>query len=83
VNTRRLLRGVRGDRLLITSAAHMPRAVACFRHLGMAVVPWPVDYLRTGSGPGAWLPKPRTLERSATALHEYLGWLAYWLMGYV
>ena len=81
--SRRLLKKVKGPRVLVTSAAHMPRAVACFRKAGVEVVPWPVDYLRTGSGPGSWLPKPATLERSNAALHEYAGWLYYWLVGYV
>jgi uncharacterized SAM-binding protein YcdF (DUF218 family) len=83
VNAGRLLRGTPQPWLLVTSASHMPRSVACFRKLGLEVTPWPVDYRRTESGPGAWLPKPQTLLRSNLALHEYLGWLAYWVMGYV
>ena len=81
--SKRLLSKVKGPLLLITSAAHMSRAVACFRKAGVEVVPWPVDYLRTGSGPGSWLPKPANLGRSNAALHEYAGWLYYWLVGYV
>ena len=81
--SKRLLASIKGPRILITSAAHMPRAVACFRKVGVEVVPWPVDYRRTGSGPGSWLPKPATLFRSNAALHEYAGWLYYWLLGYV
>ena len=83
VQTRRLLAGVKGPWILVTSAAHMPRAVACFARVGVKVVPWPVDYLRTGSGPGSWIPRPRTLGRSNAALHEYFGWLYYWLSDYV
>lgn len=83
VNTKKLLGKTSGDVLLITSAAHMPRAVACFRKVGMTVIPWPVDHHRTGSGPGSWVPKPQTLLRCAAAMHEYLGWLAYWVLGYV
>ncbi len=30
--------------LLVTSAAHMPRAVGAFRQAGWRVIPWPVDY---------------------------------------
>ena len=83
LHSKRLLATVKGPLVLITSAAHMPRAVACFDKVGVEVVPWPVDYRRTGSGPGSWLPKPATLERSNVALHEYAGWLYYWLVGYV
>lgn len=78
-----LLGDISGPVLLVTSASHLPRAVACFEKVGQPVVPWPVDFIRTGSGPGSWLPKPETLLRSTVALHEYLGWLAYWWMGYV
>jgi uncharacterized SAM-binding protein YcdF (DUF218 family) len=83
VESARLLRGVRGPVVLVTSAYHMPRSVACFTKVGLAVVPWPADFLRTGSGPGAWLPRPYTLVRSTAALHEYLGWLSYRIAGYV
>ena len=81
--SKRLLANVKGPKVLITSASHMSRAVACFQKAGVSVVPWPVDYRRTGSGPGSWVPKPATLERSNVALHEYAGWLYYWLVGYV
>jgi uncharacterized SAM-binding protein YcdF (DUF218 family) len=83
VESARLLRGVRGPVVLVTSAYHMPRSVACFTKVGQPVVPWPADFLRTGSGLGAWLPRPFTLVRSSAALHEYIGWLSYVLAGYV
>jgi uncharacterized SAM-binding protein YcdF (DUF218 family) len=34
--------------ILVTSAAHMPRAVGCFRATGWAVIPYPVDYRTSG-----------------------------------
>ena len=37
--------------LLVTSARHMPRAMGVFRHAGLSVQPWPVDY-RYGGTPG-------------------------------
>lgn len=83
LHTRRLLRRIKGPLVLVTSAAHMPRSVACFRKVGLSVIPWPVDFQRTHSGPGAWIPKPQTVLRSNAALHEYFGWLAYWLADYV
>ncbi len=69
--------------LLVTSASHMPRSVACFAKAGVKVVPWPVDYYRTQNTLGAWLPCPSSLVRSTSALHEYLGWLSYRISGYV
>jgi uncharacterized SAM-binding protein YcdF (DUF218 family) len=85
VESARLLREarVKGLVLLVTSAFHMPRAVACFDKVGLKVVPWPVDYLRTANEIGAFIPGASFLQSSTTALREYLGWLSYWLAEYV
>jgi uncharacterized SAM-binding protein YcdF (DUF218 family) len=67
--------------LLVTSAFHMPRAVGCFRHVGWAVLPYPVDYETNAPlqlvnfGFGQDL---RTLD---DAWHEWLGLVAYRLLG--
>ena len=84
VESKQVLKNMQGPFLLVTSAHHMPRSVACFAKVGLHVVPWPVDFYRTGSGfGGAWLPSPRSLFKSSVALHEYFGWFSYWLTGYV
>ncbi|MBW2536257.1 MAG: YdcF family protein [Deltaproteobacteria bacterium] len=85
VESARLLdqHGLRHPVLLVTSAVHMPRAVACFREAGQTVIPWPVDYQRHGFGLGAFLPKSDPLLRNRMALHEIAGLLAYWIMGYI
>ncbi len=85
VYTDRMLRaaGVHGEVLLVTSAMHMPRAMGCFKKVGRAVVPWPVDYQRSGWWGTAWLPKPWSLGKSDQALHEYVGLLFYKLAGYI
>jgi uncharacterized SAM-binding protein YcdF (DUF218 family) len=60
-----------GERwLLITSAAHMPRAIATFHRQGFAVDPWPVYDL------DAYQPRPMSVAR-----HEWLGLASYWLLG--
>src|SRR5262249_44880433 len=60
-----------GERwLLITSAAHMPRAIATFHRQGFAVDPWPVYDL------DAYQPRPMSVAR-----HEWLGLAGYWLLG--
>ena len=69
--------------LLVTSAFHMPRSVACFRAAGLAPVPYPVDFVNgvapaflDGGGEPAlnhW--------RLDCALHEYAGLLYYRLGG--
>src|SRR5262249_28388699 len=61
-----------GERwLLITSGAHMPRAIATFHKQGFAVEPWPMRDL------DAYQPRPMSV-----AYHEWLGLAGYWLLGY-
>lgn len=65
--------------ILVTSAYHMPRAMAVFRQLDWDVVPWPTDY-RSASQPDATLSiKMVDLEAAA---HEWVGLLYYWIAGY-
>lgn len=69
--------------VLVTSANHMPRAVGCFRQLGFAVLPYPVDYLTTGKvrlGEGAEVSKE--LRRFDIAVHEWIGLLGYRMLGW-
>jgi len=59
--------------LLVTSAAHMPRAYEEFRAVGCQVTPYPVDY-RTGAGtPLSEYSLVESLGRWQGALHEWLG----------
>jgi uncharacterized SAM-binding protein YcdF (DUF218 family) len=74
----------RGSLLLVTSALHMPRAVACFRAHGLRPLPYPVDYLNPAvEGPlDALQPNlAANMERSDRAIHEWLGLLLYRLRG--
>lgn len=83
VLSRRLVQPADGSRwLLVTSAAHMPRAVGVFRRAGWTVVPHPVDFtvparqlwrLGPGLAPG--------LMAARVATREYIGLAAYRLMG--
>ena len=63
--------------LLVTSAWHMPRAVAEFESVGCRVTPYPVDF-RTGVST-AWsdYALARSLVQWQTALHEWLGLAVY------
>jgi uncharacterized SAM-binding protein YcdF (DUF218 family) len=69
--------------LLVTSASHMPRAVACFRAAGMNITPYPVDYRTRGSAD--WLRPVSTiatgLAASDLAMHEWLGLFVYRVLG--
>lgn len=83
VITMDLVRPSPGSRwVLVTSAAHMPRAVGVFRKAGWSVVPYPVDWTvaradltRPVSGPAIGLGQLRQ------AVREFVGLAAYRLMG--
>jgi len=67
--------------ILVTSAFHMPRAQKIFEHLGFSVIPFPVDIRVEGDTLTlmSFLPDPRALYATHTALHEMLGRLYYQL----
>ncbi|MEO1589659.1 MAG: YdcF family protein [Cyanobacteria bacterium J06632_22] len=95
VNVKNILRQQQLDRvLLVTSASHMPRAMAIFQKLDIAVIPAPTDYwvsaakLREGSS--TWqgrlintLPEAEAILRLTRALKEYVGFAVYRLRGWV
>lgn len=69
--------------VLLTSASHMPRAVACFRAAGFAVIPYPVDYRTEGT---ANLRRPTSsiadgLQAFDLAAHEWIGLVTYRAFG--
>jgi len=68
--------------LLITSASHMPRAMGVFRRVGWDVTAWPVADQNSISC-GTWMTQSLSGRLSGfdAATHEWLGLLAYWLMG--
>ncbi len=66
---------------LVTSALHMPRAVAWFRLSHVDVVPVPTDYRLSHVSTyqiESWLPRAIFMEISSEACHEYLGLLWLW-----
>ncbi len=67
--------------ILITSAAHMPRAVGCFRHAGWEILPYPVDYQTYEHWRLNDLDLGRNLVLFSKAAHEWLGLAAYYLTG--
>ncbi|MCC2112657.1 MAG: YdcF family protein [Hyphomicrobiales bacterium] len=69
--------------LLVTSAFHMPRAVGCFRQVGMEVTPWPVDFRTAGwSSLKSVMRSPaQGLQRTDKAFKEWVGLIAYRLTG--
>ncbi len=72
--------------ILVTSALHMPRAVATFRKVGFDVVAAPADFQSGWGGQELifnWLPSSGDLGNSSSAIHEWLGYFVYWLRGWV
>ncbi|MGQ9370303.1 YdcF family protein [Azospirillum sp. A39] len=68
--------------LLVTSAAHMPRAVGVFRRLDWPVIPYPVDYrtFADGRDPLAF-DVAEGLQAVNGAAREWVGLAAYRLLG--
>jgi len=82
VNSMKLVRPKPGETwVLVTSAVHMPRAMAIARKLGWKMVPWPSDYISTrGTGVYFGFPADGLLDIDNT-LHEWVGLIAYRLTG--
>lgn len=69
---------------LVTSAWHLPRALALFRSAGLTAVPCPADYRAHTGDPltfDDFLFDAESLWRSSFALRERLGHLWIWLRG--
>ena len=69
--------------LLVTSAAHMPRALATFRKADLPVMPAPAD-IRAVNEPFDLLdilPDAAALKDTSDAVKEYVGYAVYWMRG--
>lgn len=69
--------------LLITSASHMPRAVACFRAANFLALPFPVDYHTRGREDFSRVQESiaEGLSQVDLAAHEWTGLVTYRLAG--
>lgn len=68
---------------LVTSAVHMPRALAVCRALGIDARPVPVDFRQIANVTWrSWLPDNGSSERMNTALHELVGRAVYRARGW-
>ena len=78
-------RGI-GKVLLVTSALHMPRAMAAFSKQGVVAIaaPAPPQIVAPADGSlNPWLPDQRTFDASRSIIKEYAGLFVYWLRGWV
>lgn len=69
--------------LLVTSAWHMRRSLACFRHAGLEVEPWPADFISSRGEMTifSFIPSGVALWENTRLLKEILGIAAYWISG--
>jgi uncharacterized SAM-binding protein YcdF (DUF218 family) len=67
--------------LLITSAWHMPRSVATFEKAGWPVIPYPADYRVLPTGVDWRVNFVNRFRLFHMAMHEWLGFLVYWVTG--
>ncbi|SFS08169.1 Uncharacterized SAM-binding protein YcdF, DUF218 family [Dyella sp. OK004] len=69
--------------LLVTSAEHMPRAVASFEKQGLEVIPAPAMMpLSKHPVRDLWAPRRAVLWNASQAMHEYIGLWVYRLRGW-
>ncbi|MCF8303775.1 MAG: YdcF family protein [Bacteroidales bacterium] len=88
INTKELLGDAYDDHtyLLITSAVHMKRALACYEKVGFSVKPYSTNKMvghRLYNYEHLFVPNLDSLIFWRLLIHEYVGYLAYWIMGYV
>jgi uncharacterized SAM-binding protein YcdF (DUF218 family) len=71
--------------LLVTSAYHMRRSLACFEKEGLPVDPFPVDFNAEERKytPDNFLPSSEALQSWDTLFKEWFGMLAYKISGYI
>ena len=70
--------------LVVTSAFHMPRAIECYRAVGLAVDVYPVDFRarRASAGGFEWLPRANALAVTTGMTRELIGRFVYRAQGY-
>lgn len=72
--------------LLVTSALHMPRAMAVFSKQGLTPIAAPsAPQIVVPEDPSFsfWLPDERSFFASRSIIKEYVGMLVYWLRGWI
>ena len=76
---------IKGSKLLITSAFHMPRSKACFDKVGLETTIFPTDFSggATTLTPDVWVvPSEKAFLGWHVLVHEWMGYIVYKLVGY-
>lgn len=74
--------------ILVTSALHMPRSKACFDKVGFTnIETFTTDHF-TGKKRGyqfdqILIPNPSNFQSWSNLMHEWFGYITYWIMGYL
>ncbi len=71
--------------LLVTSAFHLPRSIACFNKVGIKVEPVSVDYYTKQNNSielKDFIPSEYAVNNWAILVHEIIGIVSYTLLGY-
>lgn len=72
--------------ILVTSARHMPRAMAIFRHIGLDPIPAPTGHLADSTKSVEWLdlmPRSGNMGLFTHVLYEYIGFLKAKLVNHI
>jgi uncharacterized SAM-binding protein YcdF (DUF218 family) len=76
-----------GKVILITSAFHMRRAEGCFRKVGIDVTGFSTDFYTALSkdrfGVDGFIPSPSVLNNWNFLIKEWIGYISYWMAGYL
>ena len=83
VDVKKLLaeRGVTGPIILVTSAWHLPRAVASFTKQGLTVVPEPCDFRGGQFSLAGWTPSYEALSLTSVSVREWIALASYKIRG--
>lgn len=77
-------KGVTEPVVLVTSAFHLPRAIACFKKAGIEVEPVAVDFYsnHVDASITDFIPREGALANWGILIHEIIGRVSYSILGY-
>jgi len=77
--------GIKENVLLVTSAGHMRRSMACFKKAGVNFISYPVNFKSHLDRKYSWdamlIPSAGNISKWDALIHEWIGYIAYKLTG--